>query len=216
MPPAQDPPVSTTRPDAAWERLPRVGQLDPQIAVGGEATRGRGGERDRLAGGPPVGSVIQDPPLVELAKRHPTTLEGVASIRGIHQSIVKRRGAAIIEAIALGLSDPPIPREERPGRSDPGDAPLIALAEALLRARASDTGLAYELIASRSDLERIISAAPRGKPEPGVRTLAGWRRELVGGDIEGPAFGAHRRGGRSGRRASSNCVRAPRARGGSG
>ncbi len=170
-------------PDTAWERLPRVGQLDPRsrsvakrLAAWREQTAS---QEDR-----PVGSVIQDPPLVELAKRHPTTLEGVASIRGIHQSIVKRRGAAIIETIALGLSDPPIPREERQGRSDPGDAPLIALAEALLRARASDTGLAYELIASRADLERIISAARRGEPEPEVRTLGGWRRELVGGDIE--------------------------------
>ena len=58
------------------------------------------------------------------------------------------------------------------------------MAEALLRARASDAGLAYELIASRADLERIIGAARRGEAEPDVRTLQGWRRELVGGDLE--------------------------------
>jgi ribonuclease D len=170
-------------PEAAWERLPRSSHLDPRsralarrLAAWRERTAS---EEDR-----PVGSIIQDAPLVELAKRHPKDLEGLRAIRGMHPSIIKRRGSALLEAIALGLGDPPIPREDRLPRSDPGDAPLIALAEALLRARAFDAGLAYELIATRSDLERIIGAARRGEPEPEVRTLAGWRRELVGGDIE--------------------------------
>jgi ribonuclease D len=169
-------------PETVWERLPRVGQLDSRsravarrLAAWRETTAST---EDR-----PVGAVLQDPPLVELAKRHPTDLSGVAQIRGIHQSIVKRRGAAILEAIAQGLKDPPIPREVRRGHSEPGDAPLIALAEALLRARAIDAGLAYELIASRSELEQIIAAARREDPEPDVRTLAGWRRELVGSDM---------------------------------
>ena len=29
----------------------------------------------------------------------------------------------------------------------------------------------------------IVSAARRGEPEPEVRTLSGWRRELVGDDL---------------------------------
>ena len=75
-------------------------------------------------------------------------------------------------------------RATRPrGRSEAGDAPLIALAEALLRARALEAGLAYELIASRAELEQIVGAARRSEPEPGVRTLSGWRRELVGDDL---------------------------------
>ena len=44
-------------------------------------------------------------------------------------------------------------------------------------------GLAYELIASRSELEQIVSAVRRGEREPDVRTLTGWRRELVGDDL---------------------------------
>jgi ribonuclease D len=169
-------------PDTAWERLPRVNQLDPRSrAVAKRLAAWR--ERTASAEDRPVGSVLQDPPLVELAKRHPSDPSGVAQIRGVHQSIVKRRGAAIIEAIAAGLQDEPIPREEHRGRSEPGDAPLIALAEALLRARAMAAGLAYELIASRSELEQIIAAARRSEPEPDVRTLSGWRRELVGDDM---------------------------------
>jgi ribonuclease D len=131
----------------------------------------------------PVGSVLQDPTLVELAKRHPSETRGLEHIRGLHPSQIKRRGAAVLEAIASGLQAPPIPREQVRGRSDPSDAPLIALAEALLRARAMTAGLAYELLASRAELEQIVSAARRGEPEPKVRTLSGWRRELVGDDL---------------------------------
>ncbi len=170
-------------PESVWERLPRVSQLDPKsraVARRLAAWRERtASEEDR-----PVGSVLADPPLVELAKRHPSDLAGIAAIRGVHQPTVKRRGTAILEAIARGLQDPPIPREARRGHSEPTDAPLISLAEALLRARASVAGLAYELIATRSDVEQIIAAARRGDHEPEVRTLSGWRRELVGQDME--------------------------------
>jgi ribonuclease D len=169
-------------PYAAWERLPRVGALDPRArAVARELAAWR--ERTAASEDRPVGSVLADPALLELARRQPGTVEGLQQIRGLHPSGVRRRGAEIIEAIALGRSSSPIPREERRGRSEPSDAPLIALAEALLRARALEAGLAYELIASRSELELIVTAQRRGEPEPDVRTLEGWRRELVGSEL---------------------------------
>ncbi len=60
-------------PYTAWERLPRVGQLDPRArAIARELAAWReqtASESDR-----PVGSVLGDPALVELAKRHPSTV----------------------------------------------------------------------------------------------------------------------------------------------
>jgi ribonuclease D len=170
-------------PETAWERLPRVGQLDPQARA---VAKRLAAWRERTASNEdrPVGQVLQDPPLLELAKRHPRQIEALNQIRGIHASFIKRRASELLGAISAGLDDPPIPREAKRGHSDSSDAPLIALAEALLRARAMDAGLAYELIASRSDLEQIISASRQSAPEPEVRTLAGWRRELVGSDLE--------------------------------
>jgi ribonuclease D len=169
-------------PETAWERLPRIGQLDPRSrAVARELAAWR--ERTAAAEDRPVGSILADPPLAELAKRQPSNVRGLEQTRGIHPSTVRKRGDAILDAIARGQQAPPIPREPVRGRSEPGDAPLIALAEALLRARALDAGLAYELIASRSELELIVAAARRSEPEPTVRTLAGWRRELVGADL---------------------------------
>jgi ribonuclease D len=169
-------------PETAWERLPRVGQLDPQArAVAKELAAWR--ERTASREDRPVGSVLADPTLVELAKRQPSSLAAFEQIRGFHPSAIRRRGEAILEAIAAGREAPAIPRERGRERFDSGDAPLIALVEALLRVRASEAGLAYELIASRSELEAIVGAARRSAPEPEVRTLQGWRSELVGEDV---------------------------------
>ncbi|MDQ6746001.1 MAG: HRDC domain-containing protein [Actinomycetota bacterium] len=170
-------------PWSAWERLPRAGQLDPraravarQLAAWREATASA---EDR-----PVGSVLADAPLVELAKRQPESARSMEQIRGIHPSTIRRRGEAILAAVAAGREASAIPREQARERSDPADAPAIALAEALLRTRALEAGLAYELIASRSELERIVGAARRSEPPPQVRTLSGWRGELVGADLQ--------------------------------
>jgi ribonuclease D len=169
-------------PESVWERLPRVGQLDPRSrAIAREVAAWR--ERTAAEQDRPVGSVLADPALVEVAKRRPSSINALGQIRGIHPSTIKRRGPAILEAIAASLQAPPIPRDEMRGRSEPGDAPLIALAEALLRARALEAGLAYELIASRAELELIVGAARRCEPEPEVRTLSGWREQLVGSDL---------------------------------
>jgi ribonuclease D len=169
-------------PETAWERLPRVNQLDPRArAVARELAAWR--ERTAAHEDRPVGSVTADQTLVEIAKRQPNSIRALENIRGIHPSGIRRRGQQILDAIERGRQAPPIPRDEPRGRSDPGDAPMIALAEALLRARALEAGLAYELIASRSELELIVAAARRNEPEPDVRTLTGWRRELVGSDL---------------------------------
>ena len=169
-------------PYTAWERLPRVGQLDPRArAVARELAAWR--ERTASDEDRPVGSVLADPALVELAKRHPSNVGALEQIRGIHPSGIRRRGTAILAAIAAGMKAEPIPRDEPRGRSEPEDAPLIVLAEALLRARSLEAGLAYELIASRNELELIVAAARRGESEPDVRTLEGWRSELVGADL---------------------------------
>jgi ribonuclease D len=60
---------------------------------------------------------------------------------------------------------------------------LIALSEALIRARAREAGLAYELLAARADLQAIVASARTGEAEPDVRTMRGWRRELVGEQV---------------------------------
>jgi ribonuclease D len=90
----------------------------------------------------------------------------------------------VMEAIARGLEAEPIHLEEGDrSATEAVDGPTIALAESLVRSRAQAAGLAYELIAARADLSPVVVAARRGQAEPDVRTLQGWRRELVGEEL---------------------------------
>jgi ribonuclease D len=170
-------------PDEVWRRLPRSSSLGPrERAVARElaAWRERTAEKENR----PVGGVLRDPTVVELAKRTPLDAKALGQIRGLASDVIRRRGDDIVAAVRRGRAAEPIVLEdsERSG-SEPQDAPTIALAEALVRARALDAGLAYELVAARADLTPIVVAARRGRPEPGVRTLQGWRRALVGDEL---------------------------------
>jgi ribonuclease D len=172
--------------DTIFGRLPRVNSLDPaQRAVARELVEWREGLAER--GDRPVSSVLQDAPLVEIAKRRPQTSERLSQIRGLHESTLRRRGRDILEAVARGREREGIPVEgDRPSQPDAADAPLIALAEALVRARAASAGLAYELLATRADLQRIVTAVRAEGASAGdadVRTLQGWRREVVGSEL---------------------------------
>ncbi len=170
-------------PETAFERLPRAASLDPRSrAVARELAAWR--ERTASAEDKPVGTILPDPALVEIAKRRPASPEQLEQIRGLHGGHLKRRGPELIAAVERGRAAEPIAREARGPGSEPGDAPLVALVEAVIRARTIEAGLAYELVASRAELERIVIAARRGDPEPDVRALGGWRRELVGAELE--------------------------------
>jgi ribonuclease D len=98
---------------------------------------------------------------------------------------LRRRGEELLALIARAreLAPEKAPAETRPPAPRAEDAPLIALGEALLRARAREAGLAYELLAARADLQAIVAAWRSGRQEADVRTLRGWRRELVGAEL---------------------------------
>ena len=170
-------------PMEVWRRLPRVSGLDPRERA---VARELGAWRERTAAREdrPVGAILRDPTVVELAKRQPVGRRELSQIRGITPDVVRRRGEDVVQAIERGKHAEPIRLEE--GDRSPTEAvdgPTIALAESLVRVRAQEAGLAYELIAARADLAPVVVAARRGGEEPTVRTLQGWRRELVGAEL---------------------------------
>jgi ribonuclease D len=170
-------------PDVIFERLPRINGLDPgQRAVARELVEWRetvARDADR-----PVSAILNDAALVELAKRRPATMDRLTHVRGVNEGTLRRRGRAILAAIEQGREREPIPADsQRTAPPDPEDGPLIALAEALVRTRAMQSDLAYELIASKADLQRIVTAVRAGEPEPEVRTMQGWRHEVVGAEL---------------------------------
>lgn len=174
--------------EAIFARLPRIrGMSAASQAVARELVAWR--ERTAAAQDRTVQSVLGDAVLVEIAKRRPTTTRELEQIRGLAQSGLRRRGAELLEAVRGGAQRPhePLERLPRGGAPDPTDAPLVALCEALVRARAREADLAYELIAARADLQAIVAAVRAGgtgeTEKLDVRTLHGWRRELVGAEL---------------------------------
>jgi ribonuclease D len=169
--------------DAVVARLPRIRALNATAqTVARELVAWR--ERTAAARDKPVQSVLGDQALVEVAKRRPTSKRALGDIRGVAQNSLHRRAEEILEAVRTGAERParPLDRTARPPLPDPADAPLIALSEALVRARAQEADLAYELLASRSDLQAIVTGERVGQ-EADARTLKGWRRELVGQEL---------------------------------
>lgn len=171
-------------PQAIFERLPRIRGLS---AVSQGVARELVQWREQTAAGAdrPVQGILSDAVLVEIAKRKPTNPKALEQIRGVNQSSLRRRTAQVLEAVSAGAERPHEPLEPRArgAAPDPVDAPLVALCEALVRARAREAELAYELIAARADLQAIVAAARADEPEPEVRTLQGWRREVVGAEL---------------------------------
>ncbi|MEV4418798.1 HRDC domain-containing protein [Patulibacter sp. NPDC049589] len=176
--------VSDSRePDLLFPRLPRIDGLDPaQRAVAYRLLEWR--EHEASEADRPPSTVLQDQTLVELAKRRPRDRERLQQIRGVTDATLHRRGDRLLRAIAEGRDYEPIPVErDRPARQDPVDPELVALTETLVRTRANQEELAYELLANRSDLQKIIAAWRDGTPQPEIRTLQGWRGDVVGNDI---------------------------------
>jgi ribonuclease D len=176
--------------DAVFARLPRVNSLTPSArAIARELVVWREELAERQDR--PVSTVLNDAALVELAKRAPRTPEQLDQIRGVNPGSMRKRGGDLLSTIARASSLPPIPVEvERHEAGTPLDGPQIALAEALVRALALEAGLAYELIAARADLSAIVASVRSGRAEPDVRTLVGWRRELVGNELVAMLRGA--------------------------
>jgi ribonuclease D len=167
----------------SYERLPRLGRLS-------EAARGMAFElaewrEDEARGADRApGSVLPDQALVELARRTPSDKRGLEQIRGLPPQTLHRRGDALLAAIERGKTRKPPPLLEEPSARDPADAPLVSLAQALVRHRSMESGVAVELIATQAELSALVGSLRRGEHGDELRVTNGWRRELVGDELK--------------------------------
>jgi ribonuclease D len=174
--------VDDRSPRQAYEKLPNLRRLDgKQRAVAWRLCEWRDAaarEVDR-----PPSSLVPDQSLFQIARRQPTDKPGLEQIRGLPQATLHRRASEILAAIAAAADDEPLPGPELPPQRDAAEAPVVSLAQALVRHRSRESKIATELIATQSELNHVVgSLRHRGEPD-GVRVLTGWRRELVGEEL---------------------------------
>jgi ribonuclease D len=169
-------------PEEIFARLPRVRRLSKrQRATALTLVRWREELASRIDR--PPSSVLPDHVLIEVARRQPESRRGLEEVRGMPGQTVQRWQRELLEAVERGKDAPPAPELPDIDASDPGDAPLVALGQALVRQRALDAKVAVDLVSTQSDVASLVAALRRGRDEPGVRTLTGWRRELVGEEL---------------------------------
>ena len=168
-------------PAAIFARLPKAARLRARDrAVAMELVEWRERVAARLDRSVP--SILPDHVLVDLARRRPSRPDGLAQTRGLPVATRERRGEEVLDAIARGAEREPPPAPPEPSRTAPEDAPLVALAQALVRRASLHTSVGVELIATQAELVRTVEAARRGE-EARVRVLEGWRREVVGAEL---------------------------------
>jgi ribonuclease D len=169
-------------PERAYEKLPKLGRLDDKgRAVAWRLCVWREEVARRMDRPPPY--VIPDQALMELARRAPKDRGALENIRGLPQPTLHKRGDEVIEQITQGQTEDPPPPPPKAPKRDPTEAPLVSLAQAVVRHRSRETGVATELIATQSELTALVAAVRRGEDDSRVRALRGWRRELVGDEL---------------------------------
>ena len=165
-----------------FARLPRVRRLSKrQRAVALTLVEWRQGlaqEIDR-----PPSSVLPDHVLVEVARRQPDSRRGLEEVRGMPGQSLQRWHRELLAAVERGREAPDAPDLPDIEQGDQADAPLIALGQALVRQRAMEAKVAVDLVSTQSDIATVVGAIRRDNGEPDVRTLRGWRRELVGNEL---------------------------------
>jgi ribonuclease D len=173
--------VGAPDPREAYLKLARRGRLSGrQLAVLREIAAWREAEAEKSD--LPVGWVLKDPTLVEMARTIPREPAAIGQVRGAGGL----SGAArerLARAIAAGVEAEPLEQ----AREMPRDllrriAAASELAAVLLRVRCDAADLATELVATRADLERYIEGLIT-RDLDGRPLATGWRAELVGDEI---------------------------------
>ena len=169
-------------PEETFARLPRVRRLGKrQRALALALVEWRqelAGEVDR-----PASSILPDHVLVEVARRQPDSRRGLEEVRGMPGQTVQRWHKELVAAVEAGKNGREAPDLPDVEQGDAADAPLVALGQALVRQRAIEAKVAVDLVSTQSDVAAVVAAVRRGREDPDVRTLAGWRRELVGNEL---------------------------------
>lgn len=129
----------------------------------------------------PVRYILPDDVLAGLAVLKPTKLDDLAQLRRVDAGMKRQLGAAILDAVARGLS---LPESDLPHRAARPSAPardaLVAFMGAAISEIAREAELPAGLLVPRAALERLAREIPRDRADfERVLALQPWRLALV-------------------------------------
>ena len=169
-------------PEEAWLRVRGRGTLRAKgLVVLRELAAWREGfarERNK-----PRASVARDEVLVEIARKAPTTLEGLRGLRAVRSRELERHAAEVVQRIAQALETP---KEEWPAPPPPQSAApstgVVELLQAVLRLRAEEAGIAPSLLATNADLQVLVQRHAANDFQD-LPIMHGWRKTIAGSDL---------------------------------
>ena len=135
----------------------------------------------------PVGRVLSNEVLVDLARRTPQTQDDLQRLRGLPQREFERSAEALLAAVQRGLAVPEADQplaENREHRLTPAEELIVKFLDTSLKALSQREKLPPSFIGNRSDLETLVRRYRKDRlTTEGSPMLEGWRGELVGKDL---------------------------------
>jgi ribonuclease D len=160
-------------PEDAWKKVKGLPTLDEQrqrLAQALAAWR----ERRAIERNRPRGWILDDVSLREIVLRLPRTLDALAGLAEMQESVVRKCGEELLALVRDGgISDPPpaLPRRERP---DPELLATVKRLSDVAAGVAAELAIGTEVLATRRELERLAA----GRRDSSL--LRGWRADVIG------------------------------------
>lgn len=177
------------KPEKAWLRIKGQNKLTgKQLSIIQTLAEWR--ERTAQTEDRPKNWLLRDELLFDLAKLQPETLSDLAAVRAIGERTVQRYGKELCQLISAAKNRPPIPltQKDRPAKKTQQQEAILDILTALVRIRAEENELNPSILATRKDLEALLS----GEEESVL--LHGWRFAMAGRELVGLLQGELRLG----------------------
>lgn len=171
-----------------WRRVKGIGGLDRRgLAVAREVYRWREAFAERVNRPPRM--LLRDDLIAEIARRAPSKLDDLQSLRGLPRGAPEAIHEAIQRAKALPADQLP---EVETRENDPPHVVLLGnLLGVVLADFSARNRLAPNLVASGQDLKAVVRTRAAGEPLPEVPLTRGWRSKFVLPELLALLEGSH-------------------------
>lgn len=129
--------------------------------------------------------LLRDDAIIDISKQLPVNREGLSSIKGMHDRIVRKYGSDLLRIITKAQQQEPEPLPEKKGNKSLGtdQESMLDAMMAIVRIRAAENDLNPAILAPRKELEKLLWG------EPSMLTTS-WRQHMIGNELRSFLDGA--------------------------